>query len=169
MMSTIARLARVFFSFRGRAGRAAFWLVSLTWFVLVQAFDYWWSVHGLAVAAAHDHAMVNAVLVLGSLPALASCVAISVKRLHDRNKRAWWLLLFGVVPPLLQVAGSLNTLDSGPSVGLMIASLAISLWALVELGFMRGTRGPNRFGPDPVLETSEQPGAMAPEVDRREW
>lgn len=31
-----------------------------------------------------------------------------------------------------------------------LASLAISIWALVELGFLRGTVGANRYGPDPL-------------------
>jgi uncharacterized membrane protein YhaH (DUF805 family) len=26
----------------------------------------------------------------------------------------------------------------------------VALWFFVELGFFRGTRGPNRFGPDPL-------------------
>jgi uncharacterized membrane protein YhaH (DUF805 family) len=33
---------------------------------------------------------------------------------------------------------------------LALASVAISIWALVELGFLRGTSGPNDFGPDPL-------------------
>jgi uncharacterized membrane protein YhaH (DUF805 family) len=30
------------------------------------------------------------------------------------------------------------------------AGYALSLWALVELGFLRGTAGENHFGPDPL-------------------
>jgi uncharacterized membrane protein YhaH (DUF805 family) len=33
---------------------------------------------------------------------------------------------------------------------LSLASLGISIWAIVVLGFLRGTRGPNRYGPDPL-------------------
>jgi uncharacterized membrane protein YhaH (DUF805 family) len=29
-------------------------------------------------------------------------------------------------------------------------AFAFSVWLFVELGFLRGTRGPNRFGPDPL-------------------
>ena len=32
---------------------------------------------------------------------------------------------------------------------LMLASLGIALW-IFELGFLRGTVGPNRFGDDPL-------------------
>jgi uncharacterized membrane protein YhaH (DUF805 family) len=31
-----------------------------------------------------------------------------------------------------------------------VAGLAISVWALVELGFLRGTPGDNAYGPDPL-------------------
>lgn len=45
-----------------------------------------------------------------------------IERLHDRNKRGWWLLIW-LVPVI------------GP------------LWILIEAGFLRGTGGMNRFGP----------------------
>lgn len=31
-----------------------------------------------------------------------------------------------------------------------LASFAVSIWGLVELGFLRGTPGPNQYGPDPI-------------------
>jgi uncharacterized membrane protein YhaH (DUF805 family) len=31
-----------------------------------------------------------------------------------------------------------------------IASIGISLWFFIEFGCMRGTIGPNPYGPDPV-------------------
>ena len=51
--------------------------------------------------------------------------AIAAKRWHDRNKSAWWILI-----------------ELIPMIG--------SIWAFVELGFCKGTAGPNRFGPDPL-------------------
>jgi uncharacterized membrane protein YhaH (DUF805 family) len=80
---------------------------------------------------------------------LTSCLAIGVTRLHDRNKSAWWVLLFYFCPPIVETLASLNALDSA-MVFLNILSLAITLWAFVELGFWRGTFGPNRYGPDPL-------------------
>jgi uncharacterized membrane protein YhaH (DUF805 family) len=38
---------------------------------------------------------------------------------------------------------------------LSLVSLAISLWGFVELGCLRGTIGPNQYGPDPI---APQPG-----------
>lgn len=45
----------------------------------------------------------------------------SVRRLHDRNKSGWWILLYFV-----------------PVVG--------HLWLFLELGVLPGTSGPNRYG-----------------------
>lgn len=52
-------------------------------------------------------------------------LAVQVKRWHDRDKSGWWVLI-GLIP----VIGS--------------------IWVLVECGFLRGTEGQNRFGPDPL-------------------
>ena len=56
---------------------------------------------------------------------------IERKRWHDRDKSGWWALL-----NLIPVIGT--------------------LWILIECGFLRGTYGGNRFGPDP-LGPPEQP------------
>jgi uncharacterized membrane protein YhaH (DUF805 family) len=39
-----------------------------------------------------------------------------------------------------------------------LIALAISIWLFVEIGFLRGTQGLNRFGPDPLgtLRTDAQ-------------
>ena len=63
--------------------------------------------------------------VLVNLLLLWPALAVSVKRWHDRDKSGWWVLL-----NLLPLAGW--------------------LWALVDNGFVRGTRGPNRYGEDPL-------------------
>jgi uncharacterized membrane protein YhaH (DUF805 family) len=51
-------------------------------------------------------------------------MAVSIKRWHDRDRSGWWVLIV-----LIPVIGW--------------------LWALIDNGFLRGTQGPNRFGPEP--------------------
>jgi len=58
-------------------------------------------------------------------------LAGQVKRWHDHDKSGWWFLI-GFVPII------------GP------------IWSLVMIGFLRGTVGPNRFGPDPLDPTGAQ-------------
>jgi uncharacterized membrane protein YhaH (DUF805 family) len=69
------------------------------------------------------------------------------KRLHDREKSAWWILVFGLLPSVLSVAGQAL---GGIGAVLALVSFAISVWGLVELGCLKGTTGPNQYGPDPL-------------------
>ena len=66
----------------------------------------------------------TATLVL-ALAAWWALLALTVKRLHDRGKSPAWLAL--ALVPLL-----------GP------------IWLAIELGFLPGTRGENRYGADPL-------------------
>ncbi len=94
---------------------------------------FWlWGVLALIAAGVLAHALLGITRVrrehaehIVNLLLLWPAIATSAKRWHDRNKSAWWVLI--VLVPVLGW-----------------------LWALVENGFLRGTRGDNRFGPDPV-------------------
>jgi uncharacterized membrane protein YhaH (DUF805 family) len=85
-------------------------------------------------------------------------IATGIKRLHDRGKSGAWLLVFILAPLVLQVAAyGLILADQGRGGGgtivggiLYLASLAFTIWYIVELGCLRGTRGPNQYGPDPI-------------------
>jgi uncharacterized membrane protein YhaH (DUF805 family) len=79
---------------------------------------------------------------------LLTSVAVTLKRLHDRNKGAWWLAVFYGVPILCD-AGAYAV---GPDRTLYLAVPAalVNLWALIELGFLSGSLGPNRYGEDPI-------------------
>ena len=87
------------------------------------------------------------ILVLLYIPLLWIGLALGAKRLHDRNKSGWWLLLFWFLPAILQGTG--EQID-GIGIVLTLAGFAISIWGLVEIGFLRGTVGPNQYGPDPL-------------------
>lgn len=89
-----------------------------------------------------------ALLVILYIPLIWINLAIGAKRLHDRDKSAWWLLLFYAAPGILSTAGS--QMEDVGFIILHIISFSISVWAFVELGCLRGTPGANRYGPDPL-------------------
>ena len=81
-----------------------------------------------------------------SLPLFASLICVGIKRVHDRGKSRWWLLLFYGLPVLLTIGSTLAQFNA------VLISYPFFLWALVELGFGRGTPGPNRYGLNPLDE-----------------
>jgi uncharacterized membrane protein YhaH (DUF805 family) len=83
------------------------------------------------------------------LAVVYSGVVILIKRLHDRDKNGWWLLLFWALPIVLS-SNRLIIDNPGISIGFSLVGLAISVWFFVEIACLRGTIGPNRFGPDPL-------------------
>jgi uncharacterized membrane protein YhaH (DUF805 family) len=79
--------------------------------------------------------------------------ATTIKRLHDRNKSGWWIVAFFVAPALLNgIADALD--DSNAEVALLLVSVSLNLWGFSELLLLKGTSGPNRFGPDPLTPSS---------------
>jgi uncharacterized membrane protein YhaH (DUF805 family) len=148
-----------FFSLRGRIGRKTFWIASIIVVVieLVMA----------TVATAITQKFVNEtagytadiVMFLFLFPQFV----IAVKRAHDRNISTWiisaWLVLLATTDVLdffgwLPTRINLNVFS--PENLLLFAYIMIagivSLALLIELGFRRGTSGPNRYGPDPLVK-----------------
>ena len=118
------------FSFQGRINRAKFWLVHVAmWVVVAIVFSV---ILGSAAMSSDPQAALQSVGAVGGIILLVVYIlalwiglAIAAKRWHDRNKSAWWILIVFV-----------------PVVG--------GLWYLIECGFLRGTTGTNKYGPDPL-------------------
>src|SRR5262245_56570034 len=149
-------LGELLFSFQGRLNRKPYWLTLLATiavFLLVAVVAVTLSMSGTGVLG---EAAMLALPVLLYMPFGWICLALGAKRLHDRDKSAWWLVVFLFVPGMLErVAARMG--DAGFVV--QLAGLAISIWAFVEMGCLRGTEGPNRFGPDPL--SPPMPAAQA--------
>ncbi|MEA2904033.1 MAG: hypothetical protein QOI12_1420 [Alphaproteobacteria bacterium] len=90
--------------------------------------------------------------------------ALMVKRLHDRNRPGAFALLL-LVPfvtvGLTDLYGITGNALSPNAYDVILTGilLIVSIWFLVELGFLRGTIGPNRYGPDPLAPSTAAPTA----------
>jgi uncharacterized membrane protein YhaH (DUF805 family) len=140
-------MTQLLFSFRGRLNRKPYWMtviatmviiILLLLFALVMIREQRFEVAGLTVM----------ILIILYIPLIWIGLAIGAKRLHDRDKSAWWLLVFYALPGILSTAG--NEMEDLGFIILHIISFGITVWAFIELGCLRGTRGPNRYGPDPL-------------------
>ncbi len=173
------------FSFHGRANRAKMWLFILVVIVfeiaavcaLLASLGF-----GNISQAAQNHTLpalimssaafkpVFALVCLLFLALVVAGFAVATRRLHDRNKSAWWLLIFYALPFALNAPrqiwlwqslhghaladavahGTPMPAESPVAILLSGAATIISLWAFVELYCLRGTVGDNRYGPDPL-------------------
>jgi uncharacterized membrane protein YhaH (DUF805 family) len=150
---------QVLFGFSGRINRAKYWLAAVFWtvvFILLVGIILVIIGRGSSDFSGDDIGAVIASLGLGILlfvvvliPMLVSWLAVGIKRLHDRDRSGWWIVLFYFVPAVLDGIGRSSQSDIIALV-LSLAGFGIAIWGLVELGFLRGTVGPNRYGPDPL-------------------
>jgi uncharacterized membrane protein YhaH (DUF805 family) len=141
------------FGFKGRINRARYLVVQLAlltfWLILWHKFSFhfasqWEALHWVV---AITMIWINA--------------AITVKRLHDRDRSGLWAIAILIVNRLAYAYyGLFFGLSFGVDVSiakellLVILAVALSLlqtWVVIELVFLMGTDGPNRFGPDPTL------------------
>jgi uncharacterized membrane protein YhaH (DUF805 family) len=93
-------------------------------------------------------------LVVVFIPWLLWGFAFHTERLHDRGKSAWWLLMFYAVPGVLghlaKGAWHAGAAGIGLHYILVLAAFALSIWGFVEIGCLRGSAEPNRYGPNPL-------------------
>ncbi len=113
--------SQLLFSLEGRIPRSTYWLKFILPYLVIYL-----------VLLLLDHALgtvgrdpsVGILSGIFSLVALYPYIAVAVKRCHDRGRSGWFLLVLLI--PL------------------------VNIWPAVELGFLRGTVGPNEYGPDPL-------------------
>jgi len=137
------------FRFDGRINRGKYWLTVVLWLAV------WLLVFALVYASGFSWLSI-AIAALVFIPSLWSGIAVGIKRLHDREMSGTWLVLFYGAPVFLDALA--RPLFVYPQMAafqwigaaLSFLSFAVSIWALVVLGFLRGTIGANAYGPDPV-------------------
>jgi uncharacterized membrane protein YhaH (DUF805 family) len=140
-------------TFAGRARRKEYW-----WFVLFSILLTWLAlaadvaISGIDALIAGEGGIVQRIV---SLALLVPSLAVAVRRLHDTDRRGWWLLL-PLVPALI-VGGAAAAVIAGSEVAvniLLAAALLLGIGSVLLMVWYcsRGTIGENRFGPDPISE-----------------
>jgi uncharacterized membrane protein YhaH (DUF805 family) len=169
------------FSFQGRINRAKCWLAALIivcWMILLAIvtvaatvslggaapltinFDID-DIFGIidpasfrALSSANPAALV--LHLVGTPLFLWVYLATAVKRLHDRDRSGWWMVLFFVIPGLYgQFQDRLG--DSTVVSLLGLSAGGLTTCGGITLYFLRGDKGSNRFGPDPLEPIDTRP------------
>lgn len=148
-MDQILEPFRRAFDYSGRSRRREYWGYALITFIILNVIGWIEETLGLTGAGGGPDSPVGGIVLLGlMIPGLA----VAIRRLHDSGRAGWWVLL-PVAPILLwivAVAAGLYSESHFPFV--MIAIVAAPL-AFLVLMCLPGTRGPNRFGPDPKADS----------------
>jgi len=156
-------LGHLLFGFEGRINRLPYWLSGIAL----------GAVMAIAIGVLYSTVPVSPwVTVLPTLLVLWPLTATSVKRAHDRNRTPWILaptfvaefvlivLAFTGSEPIKIGDSSSAAMPEGAALFIFVLAVlnfAYQLYLLVELGFLRGTIGPNRYGPDPLAEPISTP------------
>ena len=114
-------LRHFLFSFGGRIPRAQWWLFSIPYALFVSLLYLSQSDGSASSVPLKTYAPL--VILILSAAATYMWLAVNVKRCHDRGHSGWFVLLS--IFPL------------------------VNIWYLVEVGFLRGQPGVNKYGPDP--------------------
>lgn len=143
----------IFFSFKGRISRLNYWLYNILLFVLFIAIGIVASVvipgtvapqEGMGTAKQAVHAAPNPIGLILMLALIVvevwASLAIQVKRWHDLDKSGWWALT-SLIP-------------------------YVNFVVFIILGFVKGTEGENRFGPDPLERDEAAVPNEAPSASR---
>jgi uncharacterized membrane protein YhaH (DUF805 family) len=159
--------AELLFSFKGRIQRLYFWVPSLVVGVIVgmltTSLQFWAQQVGSGAIDPDTQQFEPSgpfAIGIGIIAILNMWInfALCTKRLHDRDRTGWWLvvqfLTLSVTVIILVVAILMQEDQRVPwfvvaGVGGAV-SFVVSIWLFIEIGFLRGTQGPNRFGADPL-------------------
>jgi uncharacterized membrane protein YhaH (DUF805 family) len=112
-----------YFSAQGRVNRKQWWLYLVLPIVVISIILAYLD---MATGRFDPETGVGLYSGIFALLVLIPAIIVYIKRFHDRDKSGWWVLI-GLIP----VIGG--------------------IWLLIELGLLKGTPGPNRFGP-PVTD-----------------
>lgn len=131
-------LTKKYYSFKGRASRSEFW-----WFCL---FTLLINI-AVAIVGVMAPALASIISAMQALWLLLPTVSVSTRRLHDRDFSGWWqaLPVALMLPGLVGVAADADWLFILVAFAAVIASIG-----LMVVYALKGTSGPNRFGPDPL-------------------
>lgn len=147
-------ISDLFMRFEGRIGRKSYWLGILA---MIAASILVTLILAFLVGAQGQASLI--LIFLGQLVLLYPSTAIMVKRFHDRDRSGWFVAIL-LVPIVLQGIANIVGVTGDPlnqgALDYLFALwiIIVSLWFLVELGFLRGSMGANRFGPDPLLAST---------------
>ena len=111
--------------FQGRSRRKEYWMFVLGVFIVAIVLSIIEGMLGMSGMIGGAYGPLTAIFFLA---VIVPSIAVQVRRFHDQDKSGWWVLI-ALIP--------------------LLGSIIVLVFMCLE-----GTRGPNRFGPDPINPAS---------------
>ncbi|AQS41656.1 MAG: Hypothetical protein BHV28_09600 [Candidatus Tokpelaia hoelldobleri] len=154
-------LKKKYATFSGRASRSEYW-----WFFLFNAliFAVFYIIMLLAGAmfiTSGQHEPSTGLMIFSGIFMLLAFIffvgliipniSVTVRRLHDRNLSGWWLPVYLLAGFLINWAMYFAIAHELSSLILLLYFLFLAIYIMfIVILAMRGTKGQNRFGADPL-------------------
>ena len=169
------------FSFEGRINRAKLWLAALImicWMIFLGmliaglaallghglkdigfGLDYLFRIFDPAFYRSRSLAELPVLLFEAAASVLFLWVyfATAIKRLHDRDKSAWWAIPLVAIPTFYNHYAVWLPDDSYLTLIISLAAFIFCIWGFVELYCLKGSRKTNRFGANPLAPVDTRP------------
>ena len=142
------------FGFKGRIGRGRYWLLSALYLLALILGCVALAGFGIMMNAGPGDVSTLVAVPIGIILILGISVAIAsagVRRLHDRGKSGFWLILYYGAPLWLSNHAYFDLVGYVS----LAAALGVFIWTLIDLGVLPGDSAGNRFGPSPVATRLE--------------
>jgi len=137
--------AYLFTSLDGRINRKPYWIAALILFTV-----------SITVQLGVYFASNIQIMMIVGLIFMWPSFALATKRAHDRNRPTWLVAIFFAIllaTTFMQIAG-LHEYDPGEPTpiytSISVIFLIFAIYAFIDWGLLRGTKGPNKYGPDPL-------------------
>jgi uncharacterized membrane protein YhaH (DUF805 family) len=146
-------LGSIYTSFTGRISRQEFWIATLILAVVALAILF----ASLWITGESDYLAIRLNGFVITLVFLYPLLAVWVKRLHDRGRPGYMVVVF-LIPWLLHQVTNLVGITGDPTslssldVLFFGVNFVIWIWFLIDLGFLRGTRGDNPHGTGRLID-----------------
>lgn len=162
-------MMQMYFSPYGRVSRKSYWL---NWILPYLGISIVAAIIDVALGTTDPETgrPLNIVAGFTALALLWPNIAMTTKRLHDRGLSGWWQVtpLLFILPASVIAYLYLNSPGSGTGsapvsefgalqiIGAvaMIAVFVLILWLTINVLFLRGQAGQNKYGDDPLLPSA---------------
>lgn len=152
---------------RGRISRKVWWLGAIGLAIIAIIVNAILAVAGATTGLSRSTFGLGLIMLISIAVLFWPYYALTLKRLHDRGRpeALFWIfiapLVLSAALVMMGVTGEMGLAKlfghsapafqpNGLGRSIAVVSAGVKLWALVELGFLKGQSGENAHGPDPL-------------------